>query len=84
MPVLGTGLYLTQPKKGRTAQSKKGVTVVRSTRTGNGVVTPNQDYAEKDLLASNSLNPQKARMLLMLALTKTNDPQKIQAYFNEY
>ncbi|MCD2456615.1 L-asparaginase, partial [Staphylococcus aureus] len=48
------------------------------------VVTPNQDYAEKDLLASNSLNPQKARMLLMLALTKTNDPQKIQAYFNEY
>ncbi|QXG61919.1 L-asparaginase, partial [Bacillus spizizenii] len=63
---------------------KKGVTVVRSTRTGNGVVTPNQDYAEKDLLASNSLNPQKARILLMLALTKTDNPQKIQAYFNEY
>ncbi len=58
MLVLGTGLYLTRPKRSG-QRSQKGVTVVRSTRTGNGAVTPNQDYAEKDLLASNSLNPQK-------------------------
>jgi L-asparaginase len=29
-------------------------------------------------------NPQKARVLLMLALTKTRDWKKIQTYFDEY
>ena len=29
-------------------------------------------------------NPQKARILLMLALTKTGDPKEIQRIFNEY
>ncbi|MDE1376517.1 L-asparaginase, partial [Bacillus licheniformis] len=38
----------------------------------------------ENILASNSLNPQKARILLMLALTKTDDPKKIQSYFEEY
>ncbi len=80
----GNGSLSDASEKGAVSAVKKGVTVVRSSRTGNGVVTPNQEYAKKDLLASNSLNPQKARILLMLALTKTDDPQKIQTYFNEY
>ncbi|NTU27599.1 type II asparaginase [Bacillus tequilensis] len=80
----GNGSLSDASEKGAVSAVKKGVTVVRSSRTGNGVVTPNQEYAKKDLLASNSLNPQKARILLMLALTKTNDSKKIQEYFNEY
>jgi L-asparaginase len=28
------------------------------------------------------LNPQKARILLMLGLTKTDNPQKLQQFFN--
>jgi L-asparaginase len=35
-------------------------------------------------VAALTLNPQKARVLLMLALTKTTDWQQIQQYFQEY
>ncbi|PRP49494.1 L-asparaginase [Bacillus halotolerans] len=80
----GNGSLSDAAEKGAVRAVKKGITVVRSTRTGNGVVTPNGDYVKNGLLASNSLNPQKARILLMLALTKTDDPKKIQDYFNEY
>ncbi|MFJ9290372.1 type II asparaginase [Bacillus halotolerans] len=80
----GNGSLSDAAEKGAVRAVKKGVTVVRSTRTGNGVVTSNGDYVKNGLLASNSLNPQKARILLMLALTKTDNPKKIQDYFNEY
>ncbi|EFO9376569.1 L-asparaginase, partial [Campylobacter upsaliensis] len=42
--------------------------------------------ADKKLgfISAEDLNPQKARVLLMLALTKTNDPKKIQEYFLKY
>jgi L-asparaginase len=36
------------------------------------------------LVASLGLNPQKARVLLRLALTKTTDLKAIQRYFDEY
>ncbi len=74
---------LTRRKRG-SRSGEKGAAVVRSTRTGSGVVTPNPDLEKENILASNSLNPQKARILLMLALTKTDDPKKIQSYFEEY
>jgi L-asparaginase len=35
-------------------------------------------------VASLDQNPQKARVLLRLALTKTSDPKTIQRYFDEY
>jgi len=35
-------------------------------------------------VASMGLNPQKSRVLLRLALTKTSDPKQIQRYFEEY
>ncbi len=62
----------------------QGVTVVRSSRTGSGYVTPNQGYRALGLLEADTLNPQKARILLQLALTQTNDPHKIQAILNTY
>jgi L-asparaginase len=42
------------------------------------------DDAKYHFVASLNLNPQKARVLLMLALTKTRDWQQIQKYFEEY
>ncbi|MED1738658.1 type II asparaginase [Bacillus swezeyi] len=80
----GNGSISDEAKKGAAAAVKKGAAVIRSSRTGNGIVTPNPELEKKHLLASNSLNPQKSRILLMLALTKTDDPEKIQKYFNEY
>lgn len=62
----------------------RGVVVVRSTRAGNGVVTRNGSFAQDPFVAADNLSPQKARILLMLALTKTNDPQEIQELFWAY
>ena len=39
---------------------------------------------ELGTVSSCSLNPQKARILLMLALSKTKDPKEIQRIMNEY
>lgn len=66
----------------------KGVFVVTSTRTGSGRIaarrrpaTPGQQVY---LIAAEDLAPVKARILLMLALTKTKDGNEIQRMFSEY
>jgi L-asparaginase len=66
--------------------AKKGVAVVRATRTGSGLVVRNVEVNDDKLgfIASMELNPQKARILLMLGLTKTSDSAKLQEYFMEY
>ena len=64
---------------------KSGVTVVRSSRCGNGmVVACSEDYTREGFLNGDTLNPQKARILLQLALTKSNNPKEIQRMFDEY
>jgi L-asparaginase len=65
---------------------KKGVIVVRSSRVGNGIVARNGEAKddELDFIVSDTLSPQKARILAMLALTKTNDTKEIQRMFYTY
>lgn len=60
---------------------KKGVIVVRSSRTGSGYIPEDEAYPG---LLGNNLNPQKARILLMLALTSTSDRNRIQEMFNRF
>jgi L-asparaginase len=62
------------------------VIVVRSTRVGSGLVARNGevDDDELDFVVSNTLNPQKARVLLLLALTQTTDTKEIQQMFYDY
>ena len=62
---------------------KGGVVVVRDSRVGNGETTLNGevDDGKYGFLASDNLNAQKARVLLMLALTQTTDKAKIQELF---
>jgi L-asparaginase len=66
--------------------AKKGVAVVRCSRTGSGVVDRNVEVNDDKLgfIAGMELNPQKARILLMLSLTKTSEPKALQQYFYEY
>jgi L-asparaginase len=66
--------------------AKKGVAVVRSTRTGSGIVDRNVEVNDDKLgfIAAKELNPQKARVLLMVGLTKTKDVNKLQEYFAQY
>ena len=62
---------------------KGGVVVVRDSRVGSGETTLNGevDDGKYGFLASDNLNAQKARVLLMLALTQTTDKAKIQELF---
>jgi len=65
---------------------KQGVVVVRSSRVGSGIIARNgeADDDKYGFVASDTLNPQKARILLMLALTKTTDVKEIQRMFWTY
>jgi len=58
--------------------------LVRSSRVGNGRVTATAQYDEMGIIPADTLSPQKARILLMLALTKTADPKEIRRMFAEY
>lgn len=63
-----------------------GVAVVRSSRTGSGFVAREVelDDAALGFVAARDLNPQKARILLMLALSVTRDPAAVQQIFDRY
>jgi L-asparaginase len=68
------------------AAARAGVAVVRSSRTGGGVVERNLEVDDDELgfIAADELNPQKARVLLMLGLTRTAEPAALQALFFTY
>ncbi len=65
---------------------KNNVSVVRSSRTGRGPVTLKAEVDDEKygFIVADNLNPQKSRILLMLALTQTTDIAKIQQMFFEY
>jgi L-asparaginase len=63
---------------------ERGVIVVQSSRAGSGRVAPRRYLQSKGLLGADSLTPQKARILLMLALAHTEDPAEIARMFREY
>lgn len=66
--------------------AKKGVVVVRSSRVVTGTVGRNVEVNDDEmgLVASDELNPQKARILLMLALLKPRATAEIQNLFYSY
>ena len=66
--------------------AKDGVVVVRSSRVPTGHTTRDAevDDSKYGFVASGTLNPQKARVLLQLALTQTKDPKVIQQYFEDF
>jgi L-asparaginase len=58
--------------------------LVRSSRTGNGRVIGRKEYDDLGFIPADTLSPQKSRILLMLALTRTNDLSEIKRMFSEY
>ena len=66
---------------------QQGVQIVRSARvTGGGFVLRNAEQPDDqyDWVVAHDLNPQKARILAALALTRTTDAREIQRFFMEY
>ncbi|MBO1076626.1 asparaginase [Roseomonas marmotae] len=62
----------------------EGVVVVQSSRAGSGRVIQGRRMAQEGMLAADNLTPQKARILLALALTVTRDPAEITRIFGTY
>lgn len=53
-------------------------------QSGSGRVMARRALVERGFIVSDNLQPRKARILLMLALTQTRDRTEIQRMFNEY
>jgi L-asparaginase len=66
--------------------AKQGVVVVRSSRVPTGTVGRNVEVNDDEMgfVASDELNPQKSRILLMLALLKPRTTMEIQKLFQTY
>lgn len=62
----------------------QGVVVVVSSRINGGRVVLKEADKNAGFVSAGELNPQKARVLLMLCLTRTRDKAKIQEYFETY
>jgi L-asparaginase len=61
-----------------------GIVVVQSTRAGSGRVALRRYLEQAGMVAADNLNPQKARILLMLALTRSQDVGVIRRLFATY
>ena len=63
----------------------RGVVIVRSSRTGSGIVAAGLErWQEQGFLYADNLNPQKARLLLQLALLRMHERSEVQEIFNRY
>jgi len=83
---VGNGNMTEAGLKALAAQAKKGIVCVRSTRVATGRVGRNVEVDDDKLglIASDDLNPQKARVLLRLALLKPRSLAEMQRLFVEY
>jgi glutamin-(asparagin-)ase len=65
---------------------QSGMIIVRASRVSDGFVLRNAEQPDDkyDWVVAHDLNPQKARLLVALALTKTNSTQEIQRMFWQY
>lgn len=62
--------------------AKAGIVIVRASRVhGGATVEGLERWQQAGFVPAGSLNPQKARVLLQLALTVTKDPTAIDAFF---
>jgi L-asparaginase len=63
---------------------RQGIAVVQCSRAGSGRIYRSRKLLDAGVLAADNLNPQKARLLLALALTRTSDPAEIARMFATY
>ena len=80
---VGNGNMSAAALKAAATAAKAGIAVVRSSRTGGGIVERNVEVDDdrSGFIAADELSPQKARILLMLGLTRTREPAALQHLF---
>ncbi|MGZ9275483.1 MAG: asparaginase [Candidatus Limnocylindrales bacterium] len=64
--------------------SESGVLVCQGTRVGSGRTARSPGLRRRGWVASDNLQPWKARILLRLALARTDDPDEVQRMFDTY
>lgn len=80
-----TGLgHGTVPKQIRNVTEHAHIPIVRASRTGSGIVSTMSTDKGTDYIVSDSLSPQKARVLLMVALQKSRTKDDLVRIFKEY
>ena len=82
----GNGSVAAQAVDSLKALRGQGVQIIRSARVPDGFVLRNAEQPDDkyDWVVAHDLRPQKARILAMVALTKTNDSKELQRIFWEY
>ncbi|HVH58371.1 MAG TPA: asparaginase [Vicinamibacterales bacterium] len=80
MATAGAGATSGTQGEGLQYAASKGIPVVITTRAGGGRIAG----GGRDSIAGEDLAPLKARILLMLALTKTSDVNELRRIFSEY
>ncbi len=66
--------------------TKNGIVVARSSRVGQGTISVQGEIDDEkyNFITTDNLNPQKARILLSLGLSKTSNRKKLQKMFFRY
>ena len=77
----GAGSVSSRSREGMQRAIAKGITIVRTSRTGSGN-TPTDPQLPG--VVADSLNAPKARILLLLALQKTHDANQLQTWFHSH
>ncbi|MBI4183968.1 MAG: asparaginase [Proteobacteria bacterium] len=81
---LAPGLQPPAQRQALAEASRKGVLVVVSNRGGAGRILARGKDVELGFIAGDNLNPQKCRVLAMLALATTGDRGEIRRMFEQY
>jgi len=81
---MAPGVTTSAETEGLMRARKRGVQIVLSSRAGSGRVLPRTALRERGYVVADNLLPQKARVLAMLALTRTDDLAEIQRMFDTY
>lgn len=80
----GAGSATTGQTEAIKRAQEKGVVVVATARTHGGRVQDTRRRSEAKIVPGDNLTPEKARILLQLALTKSSDVAEVSRIFNEY
>ncbi len=81
---MGNGSIPAKAEKALAKASEKGIIVVRASRSNSGPVLPAApSYAAAGFIDGSVLNPQKARVLLRLALRQTENKEEVQFIFSQ-
>ncbi len=81
---MGNGSLSPGARAGARLAQQQGVPVVRSSRCGHGPVTPQGFDAQLSTIAAGTLNPQKARVLVMVSLAHDPSGRQLARQFANY